>query len=238
VAWCFVFVNLGVFRNSSAFFVCAFVLDKNVNIVYRKMAKTMRKHNKKSRRPRRQNGRKTRRMRTRNVGGVPLFSGLFHKKPDPSITVAEDTQRVEPDYSEETQEVMDFLKSKINTGEDTSDYRVNLIEQIIKVLKQTPDFDKYKQLLKTKFDGFGFKREENGKIIQESILSIILYYMTVRFRMDKIKTLKKPIVEYIKFMLAYISTRLSTLNPKDITIFYISQTAADGFEIFTKNTPK
>jgi len=216
-----------------AFFVCAFVLDKNVNIVYRKMAKTMRKHNKKSRRPRRQNGRKTRRMRMRNVGGgVPLLAGLFDKKPAPSITVAEDTQRVEPNYSEEKEEVMKFLETKENTGKYISQYRVNLIEQIINVLKQTPGFDKYETLLKTKIDGFN--RDTSGQINKESILSIILYYMTVNPKTEKIKTLKKKIDDYIKFMLTNIAIQLSTLTPKDINLVSISQTVSKVFGDFQK----
>ena len=115
------------------------------------MAKTMRKHNKKSRRPRRQNGRKTRRMRTRR-GGVPLLDRLFGKTPQSSAAVSQPTTpRVEPNYDEEKAEIIEFLKK---TKKATPFERYILIDQIVNKLKKTSEFDKYQELLKTKIDGF------------------------------------------------------------------------------------
>jgi len=160
----------------------------------------MRKPNKKSRRPRRQNGRKTRRMRMRKGGVFGLFG-----KPSEKKDVEKPTQRVEPDYSAEIKEVMDFLSTKPATTKN----RIVLIEEIISYLKDSPDLDKYSDLLKIKIDGFSV--DENQKPITQSILSIILFYMTSE---NLIKTLPGDKSEYINYMLTYIIHRIKT--PKTI----------------------
>ena len=166
------------------------------------MAKTMRKHNKKSRRPRRQNGRKTRRMRMRKGG---IFG--FGKPSEENVVgvVEKPTQRVVPDYSAEIKEVMDFLSTKPYRTQN----RIVLIEEIISHLKNRPDLDKYSELLKIKIDGFSV--DENQKPITQSILSIILFYMTSE---NLIKTLPVDKSAYINYMLTYIIHRIKT--PKTI----------------------
>ena len=192
----------------------------------------MRKHNKKSRRPRRQNARKTRRMRMRRGGVVPGFlSGLLGKTQQPSTAVSQPTTtRDEPDYSEEKLEVMAFLDDK-NDPQVASEYRYSLIDQIVNKLKQTPEFDKYETLLKKKIDGF--TKNPDKSIQQQSILSIILFYMTANNITSKIPP-KKP-EDYIPYMLTYITSRIQ--QQPQITISSIQGLIWPGLTSFKKGIP-